>query len=42
LTLRDLLVLYTLADVLVTNDSGPGHFSSLTPIRASRCSTGRA
>jgi ADP-heptose:LPS heptosyltransferase len=34
LSLRELLVLYTLADVLVTNDSGPGHFSSLTPIRS--------
>lgn len=32
-TLRQLLVLYTLADVLVTNDSGPAHFASLTPIR---------
>ena len=31
-TLRQLLVLYTLCDVLVTNDSGPGHFSALTPI----------
>ena len=31
-TLRELIVLYTLADVLVTNDSGPGHFSSLTLI----------
>jgi ADP-heptose:LPS heptosyltransferase len=31
-TLRELIVLYTLADVLVTNDSGPGHFSSLTGI----------
>ena len=29
-TLRQLLVLYTLADVLVTNDSGPAHFASLT------------
>jgi ADP-heptose:LPS heptosyltransferase len=29
---RDLLVLYTLADVLVTNDSGPAHFASLAPI----------
>jgi len=29
-TLRDLLVLYELADVMVTNDSGPGHFASLT------------
>ena len=31
-SLRQLLVLYTIADVLVTNDSGPGHFSSLTDI----------
>jgi ADP-heptose:LPS heptosyltransferase len=31
-TLRELIVLYTLADVLVTNDSGPGHFASLTDI----------
>lgn len=31
-TLRELIVLYTLADVLVTNDSGPGHFASLTEI----------
>lgn len=30
--LRDLIVLYTMADVLVTNDSGPGHFASLTGI----------
>jgi ADP-heptose:LPS heptosyltransferase len=33
-TLRELLVLFTLADVLVTNDSGPGHFASLTGIDA--------
>ena len=33
-SLRDLIVLYTMADVLVTNDSGPGHFSSLTNITA--------
>jgi ADP-heptose:LPS heptosyltransferase len=32
-TLRDLLVLYCLADLLVTNDSGPAHFATLTPIR---------
>ena len=32
-TLRQLLVLYTLADVLVTNDSGPAHFATLTPMR---------
>jgi len=31
-TLRQLLVLYGLAQVLVTNDSGPAHFASLTPI----------
>jgi ADP-heptose:LPS heptosyltransferase len=33
-TLRQLVVLYTIADVLVTNDSGPGHFASLTVIDA--------
>ena len=33
-SLRELLTLYTLADVLVTNDSGPGHFASLTPVHA--------
>ena len=31
-TLRELLVLYSLANVLVTNDSGPGHFASLTDV----------
>ncbi|HEX4824041.1 MAG TPA: glycosyltransferase family 9 protein [Candidatus Polarisedimenticolaceae bacterium] len=31
-TLRELLVLYTIADVLVSNDSGPAHFAALTPI----------
>jgi ADP-heptose:LPS heptosyltransferase len=31
-TLRELLALYTVADVLVTNDSGPGHFASMTEI----------
>lgn len=31
-TLRELLVLYAQADVLVTNDSGPAHFAALTPI----------
>ena len=25
--------LYTLSDVMVTNDSGPGHFSAVTPLR---------
>ena len=33
-TLRELLILYTLADVLVTNDSGPAHFASLTDIHS--------
>jgi ADP-heptose:LPS heptosyltransferase len=32
-TLRQLLVLYTRGDILVTNDSGPAHFASMTPIR---------
>jgi len=32
-TLRELLILYSLSDMLVTNDSGPGHFSTLTNIR---------
>lgn len=32
-SLRGLLVLYSLSDILVTNDSGPGHFSSLTNIK---------
>lgn len=31
-TLRELLAIYCLADVLVTNDSGPAHFATLTPI----------
>jgi ADP-heptose:LPS heptosyltransferase len=31
-TLPQLLALYDLADVLVTNDSGPGHFASLCDI----------
>jgi ADP-heptose:LPS heptosyltransferase len=31
-SLCDLIVLYTMADVLVTNDSGPGHFATLTGI----------
>ena len=32
LSLRELLVLYSISDILVTNDSGPGHFASLTNI----------
>jgi ADP-heptose:LPS heptosyltransferase len=31
-TLRELLVMYHLARVLVTNDSGPAHFAALTPV----------
>lgn len=31
--LSDVLQLYHLADLLITNDSGPAHFASLTPIR---------
>ena len=31
-TLRQLLVLYTLSELLITNDSGPAHFASLTQI----------
>ena len=30
-SLRQLLVLYTLSELLITNDSGPAHFASLTP-----------
>lgn len=31
-TLRELLTLYGLAEVLVTNDSGPAHFAAMTPV----------
>lgn len=31
-TLRQLMVLYTLSELLITNDSGPAHFAALTPI----------
>ncbi len=31
-SLRQLLVLYHRAEILVTNDSGPAHFASMTPI----------
>ena len=33
-SLRELLTLYYIADVLVTSDSGPAHFATLTPIKA--------
>ncbi len=32
LELRELPALYTLAAVMVTNDSGPGHFAAITPL----------
>jgi ADP-heptose:LPS heptosyltransferase len=32
-SIRELLMLFHQADLLVTNDGGPGHFASLTPIR---------
>lgn len=31
-TLRQLLIVYGLAEILVTNDSGPAHFAALTPV----------
>ena len=31
-SLRQLLILYSFADILVTNDSGPAHFAALSPI----------
>ncbi|MFC1462608.1 glycosyltransferase family 9 protein [Verrucomicrobiota bacterium] len=33
-TLRELLLIFHFASLIVTNDGGPGHFASLTPIRA--------
>src|SRR6267378_3043318 len=32
-TLRQVLALYTRSEILVTNDSGPAHFASMTPIQ---------
>lgn len=32
-TMSQLVTLFTLCDVLVTNDSGPAHFASMTPIQ---------
>ena len=32
-TFPELPPLYTLSDVMVTNDSGPGHFSAVTPLK---------
>ena len=34
INLRELLTLYCIADILVTSDSGPALFSTLTPIRS--------
>jgi ADP-heptose:LPS heptosyltransferase len=31
-SIRELLMLFHAADLLITNDGGPGHFASLTPI----------
>lgn len=31
-TMRELLVLYHLSEVLITNDSGPAHYATLTPV----------
>lgn len=31
-TLRQLLIVYGFAEILVTNDSGPAHFATMTPI----------
>ncbi|MDD5194263.1 MAG: glycosyltransferase family 9 protein [Candidatus Omnitrophica bacterium] len=33
-SLGELLTLYCVADILITNDSGPAHFSCLTPVKA--------
>jgi ADP-heptose:LPS heptosyltransferase len=32
-SIRELLMFFHSADLLITNDGGPGHFASLTPIR---------
>jgi len=32
-SIRELLMLFHTAHLLITNDGGPGHFASLTPIR---------
>lgn len=32
-SLRQLMVLYTLSKLLITNDSGPAHFAALTPVQ---------
>jgi ADP-heptose:LPS heptosyltransferase len=32
-TVRELMLVFYLAELLVTNDGGPGHFAAMTPIR---------
>ncbi|MBW2067151.1 MAG: glycosyltransferase family 9 protein [Deltaproteobacteria bacterium] len=33
-TVRELMILFHLASLLITNDGGPGHFASMTPVPA--------
>jgi ADP-heptose:LPS heptosyltransferase len=33
-TVRELMLLFHLSELLVTNDGGPGHFAAMTPIRS--------
>ncbi len=33
-TVRELMLIFHLADLLITNDGGPGHFASMTPIHS--------
>jgi ADP-heptose:LPS heptosyltransferase len=33
-TVRELMLLFHFAELLVTNDGGPGHFAAMTPIRS--------
>ena len=33
-TVRELMLVFHLAELLVTNDGGPGHFAAMTPVRA--------
>jgi ADP-heptose:LPS heptosyltransferase len=32
-TVRELMLLFHLSELLITNDGGPGHFAAMTPIR---------
>ncbi|PCH98829.1 MAG: hypothetical protein COB85_00990 [Bacteroidetes bacterium] len=32
-TLKELMVIYSMSDLLITNDSGPGHFASMTKVK---------